>query len=155
MKSKIIESISSESMHRIWLDTNILIDYLLKRPPFESSAFQLLMKVMSGEVIAFTSIINLIHAHYQLRKTTDEWIAREMIKELANVVHIHEIPLYHHTSALSNLEVKDFEDAVQFELAILAGSDFFITRDQSDFPQSAPFIICDAATYLNEFSHKG
>lgn len=142
-------------MHKLWLDTNILIDYLLKRAPFEIFAFQLVTKVEAKEIIACTSIINLIHAHYQLRKTTGEWIAREMISELVKVISVHEIPSSHHISALGNLEVRDFEDAVQFELAIFSGSNFFITRDPGGFPRSAPFAICDAATYLNNYSLKG
>jgi len=55
-------------MHKLWLDTNILIDYLLRRKPFETFAFQLFEKVDSKEIIAYTSIINLVHAQYQLRK---------------------------------------------------------------------------------------
>jgi predicted nucleic acid-binding protein len=142
-------------MHRLWLDTNILIDYLLRRAPFETFASQLIEKVQAKEIVAYTSIINLIHAHYQLRKTTGEWIAREMISELGKVISVHEIPSANYINALENLEVRDFEDAVQFELAIFARSNFFITRDPQGFPKSAPFTICDAATYLSNHSLKG
>jgi len=78
-----------------------------------------------------------------------------MVSELVKVTHVHEIPSSNYINALGNLGVRDFEDAVQFELAIFSGSNFFITRDPSGFPKNAPFTICDAATYLNNYSLKG
>lgn len=152
MIRKITGSISSEKMHKIWIDTNILVDHLIFRKPFDTFASDLFTKVEENEIKAFTSIINLIHAHYQIRKTVSEWTTREMIKLISEIVIVHEISETVHIRALSNGQVKDFEDAVQFELAISSGSDFFITRNLKDFPISAPFVICDAETYLNKYS---
>ena len=69
-----------------------------------------------------------------------------------DLLTITDIPKDIAKNAVVNLSVKDFEDAVQFELAISSGSDFFITRNLKDFPISAPFVICDAETYLNKYS---
>lgn len=79
-------------MDKVWLDTNILVDYLVRRQPFESFATDLLGKIENQDISASTSIINLIHAHYQLRKTANEVVAREMLKLLCEIVEIQEIP---------------------------------------------------------------
>ena len=151
MIKKIIGNTLLGKMHKIWIDTNILIDHLLFRKPFDTFAFNLIAKIDEKRIIAHTSIINLIHAHYQVRKTTDELATREMIKLISEIVTVCEISDTVHTNALSNTKIKDFEDAVQYELAISAKSDFFITRNLKDFPISSPFVVCDAETYLNKY----
>jgi len=151
MTKKIIGNTSLGKMHKIWIDTNILIDHLLFRKPFDTFALDLIAKIDGKRIIAHTSIINLIHAHYQVRKTTDELATREMIKLISEIVTVYEISDIIHTNALLNTKIKDFEDAVQYELALSSASDFFITRNLKDFPVSAPFVVCDAETYLNKY----
>ena len=151
MIKQIITNISSEKMHKVQIDTNILIDRLIFRKPFDTFAFELFTKVEDSEIIAYTSIINLIHTHYQVRKIANELVTREMIKLISEIVIVHEISNTTHTKALLNTAIKDFEDAVQYELAISSKSDFFITRNLKDFPVSAPFIVCDAETYLHKY----
>ena len=138
-------------MHNLFLDTNIIIDYLGNRVPFDKYAKQLFDDFLDNKYLGHTSIINLIHAHYQLRKTLNESDARFVINRIADVLKISDIPRSLAKDALKNLIVKDFEDAVQYELAISAKSDFFITRNLKDFPVSAPFVVCDAETYLNKY----
>ena len=148
MKERIIGSILLENMHKVWLDTNILVDYLVRRKPFETFAIDFFKCIEEKEINAFTSIVNLIHAHYQLRKTADDLTARKMIELISKIITFPEIPSAFHEKAIANIEVKDFEDAVQYELALLSQSNFLITRNQKDFPQSESIIICDAETYL-------
>lgn len=135
-------------MHNLFLDTNIIIDYLGNRSPFDKHAQQLFDGFLDNKFLGHTSVINLIHAHYQLRKNLNEIEARIVIGEVTNLLQISHIPEILAKNALTNNLIKDFEDAVQYELALLSKSDFFITRNLKDFPVSAPFVVCDAETYL-------
>ncbi|WP_353722472.1 hypothetical protein [Dyadobacter sp. 676] len=63
-------------MHKIWLDINVLLDYLLRRAGFETPAIALFKEIERKEVKAFTSTINLIPTHYQLRKLATKPAAR-------------------------------------------------------------------------------
>lgn len=51
-------------MHNLFLNTNIIIDYLGNRAPFDKYANQLFDGFLNNEFAGHTSIVNLIHAHY-------------------------------------------------------------------------------------------
>lgn len=135
-------------MHKVWLDTNVLLDYLLRRAGFETPVMELVRKIERKEVTAFTSVINLIHTHYQLRKLATEPAARAILQNLTRLIHIQDIPTDITSRALSNLSITDFEDAVQYELALLSEADFLLTRNISDFASRAGPIVCSVEHYL-------
>ena len=141
-------------MHNLFLDTNIIVDYLGNRFPFDVPAKLLFEGFSKNKYDGSTSIINLIHAHYQLRKKLNESQSRIVLRKLSDLLKISDIPGNLSISAFNNSFISDFEDAVQYELALLSKADFFITRNIKDFPTSAPFIICDAETYLTKHSLK-
>jgi predicted nucleic acid-binding protein len=142
-------------MHDLFLDTNILVDYLGNRAPFNRDAELLFNGFVNREYNGRTSIINLVHVHYQLRRQLAEERTRLVLSQLVDIIDIVDISGDLTKNALNNWSVTDFEDAVQYELARVTQSDFFITRNLKDFPKNAPFTICDAATYLNNHSLKG
>jgi predicted nucleic acid-binding protein len=142
-------------MHDLFLDTNILVDYLGHRAPFDRDAELLFTGFYNRNYKGRTSIINLVHVHYQLRRQLSEERTRLVLNQLVDIIEIVDIPGGLTKNALYNWTVIDFEDAVQYELARISQSDFFITRNLKDFPKNAPFTICDAATYLNNYSLKG
>lgn len=135
-------------MHKVWLDTNVLLDYLLRRTGFETPMIELIRKIERNEIKAFTSIINLIHTHYQLRKLTTEPAARAILQNLTKLIHIQDIPPDITSRALSNSTIADFEDAVQYELALLSEADFFLTRNLMDFVSATGPVVCSVEHYL-------
>lgn len=130
----------SENMHKVWLDTNVLLDYLLRRTGFETPVIELVKKIERKEIMAFTSVINLIHTHYQLRKFTNERSSGTILENLTRLVHIQDIPPAITDRTLSNLSIADFEDAVQYELALLSDADFLLTRNLADFTSSTGLL---------------
>lgn len=135
-------------MHKVWLDTNVLLDYLLRRTGFETPVMELVRKIERKEVLAFTSIINLIHTHYQLRKLTNEPAARAILRNLTRLIHIQDIPPDITSRALSNLSITNFEDAVQYELALASEADFLLTRNLSDFTSGIGPVVRSVEHYL-------
>jgi predicted nucleic acid-binding protein len=135
-------------MHKVWLDINVLLDYLLRRTGFEIPAIELIKKIERKEIMAFTSVINLIHTHYQLRKFTTEGATRAILQNLVRLIHVQDIPPDIASRALSNLSITDFEDAVQYELALLSEADFLLTRNLRDFASGPGPVVCTAEHYL-------
>ncbi len=135
-------------MHKVWLDTNVLLDYLLRRTGFDTPATELVRKIEKEEVLAFTSVINLIHTHYQLRKLATEPATRSILRKLTRLVHIQDIPPEITHRALSNLSIPDFEDAVQYELALQSKADFLLTRNLPDFISGTGPVVCSVEHYL-------
>lgn len=105
-------------MHNLFLDTNIIVDYLGNRAPFDQHANQFFDGLINNKFFGHTSIINLIHTHYQIRKKLSEIDAKFVIDQIVDLLTITDIPKDIAKNAVVNLSVKDFEDAVQYELAI-------------------------------------
>lgn len=53
---------------KVFLDTNILVDYLNKREPFFAEAAQTIDVCTSGKVEAVVSTLSIINAAYIMRK---------------------------------------------------------------------------------------
>lgn len=67
-------------MHRLFLDTNIILDFLGERQPFYSSAAQLLTLADRKKIKFFTSPTSISNAHYILSKYTAAHIAPQTRK---------------------------------------------------------------------------
>ena len=55
-------------MKRIFLDTNVVIDFLCKREPFYKDSVDILMLAYHHKIILYTSSITFSTASYLLRK---------------------------------------------------------------------------------------
>jgi predicted nucleic acid-binding protein len=135
-------------MPKLYLDTNILLDHVMNRQPFNTSADQLMLHIAQRGAIGVTSVINLVHTHYQLRRSVSEQNARQILTDLLIVIDVVEIPYNLAATALTNQGCKDFEDAVQWAICQHHRLDFLITRNQTDFPANSQPVVCDAETYL-------
>ena len=119
---------------RIFLDTNIVIDYLSKRMPFGEEAFRVFslpprFHQLCISALSFTTI------YYVLRKNFDRKQLLEMLKELQDLVEI--LPTDDEIISLAiHSEFTDFEDAVQYYTALNGKSAIIITRNPKDYQKS-------------------
>lgn len=133
------------------IDTNIVLDYLLKREPFYEDA-KSVMRLCSGDdvdgVIALHSVTTI---WYILRKVPDEKrrLALKSICELLQVVGTTHNEVI---AALENNAFTDFEDCIQSKCAKTAKADYLVTRNITDFNLSeVPAILPkDIITIVNE-----
>ena len=146
---------------RIFLDTNIVIDYLSKREPFGEDAlriFSLFPKYhqLCISALSFTTI------YYVLRKHFGQEQLLEMLASLQRLVEV--LPTDEEMILLAiHSEFTDFEDAVQYYTALNGNCAIVITRNPKDFQKSEipvytpseflsiPFWTNDGGnTFLNE-----
>lgn len=121
---------------RILLDTNVLIDYLMKREPYKCSAEGVLNACISDELkgcIAAHSISNLF---FILRKTFSVDERRDILGVLCRILTVAGIDEDMIIRALQNTEFTDFEDCLQMECAREFEAEFIITRNLADFQHS-------------------
>ncbi len=127
---------------KVFLDTNILLDYLLKRQPFYESVkkvFEMCLYTIDGCVTPHS----LIDVFYMLSERTDATteFCRETILKLRAVLFVipenDDIVL----AAARNTDFSDFEDSMQNESAMIAGVDYIITRNKKDFDKSTVSAI--------------
>lgn len=122
---------------KVFLDTNILIDYLLKRQPFYDSAkkvFDMCLYKIDGCVTPHS----LIDVFYMLSERTDATVdyCRETILKLRAVLYVVPENDDRVFTAARTSAFADFEDSMQNESAIFAGVDYIITRNKKDFDGS-------------------
>lgn len=123
-------------MKEIYLDTNIILDFLGNRAPFGIHALRIFKKGLNGDWKLWTSSISVTTAYYILEKELDRNKAKEKIGLLLNYVSIHPITKQNLQTALAS-QFKDFEDGVQHFCALSNGSiNCIVTRNQKDFQHS-------------------
>ena len=124
-------------MRNIFLDTNVVIDFLADRRPFSLSAARIFNYSLQGKVRIYISAVSYNNIYYILRQSLSN---RETIKLLEDLCEMTEITDVTKTIIKASLKTnfKDFEDAIQYNCALsIKNFDFIVTRDTKDFKQSA------------------
>lgn len=134
-------------MKRIFLDTNFIIDYLL-RDEFKPMCQQFLAECSQRNYYFCVSFLTVANFAYVARKLPKE----ELYENLQMLVSLFDVVPndYSQLSGAINLFASDFEDALQYEAAKMAQCKFIITRNQKDFPFS-DIIVCSAQEFLQNY----
>ena len=119
---------------RIFLDTNVVIDYLSKRMPFSEEALRLFslpprFHQLCISALSFTTI------YYVLKKYFEQKELLNKLDVLQNLVEVLPTDDEMISSAIHS-EFSDFEDAVQYYTALKGNSTMIITRNPKDFMKS-------------------
>ncbi len=121
-------------MKKIFLDSDIILDALLKRP----GHFLPAMNIISLANINFklvTSSVVFVNVHYFLDKF-DRASKFPLLIKLRSVISVIEIGETIIDLALKS-RLNDFEDAVQYFAALNANVDAIITRNIKDYKQAS------------------
>lgn len=126
---------------KVFLDTNVLLDYLLdSRGEFHPPAVELMRRIATGDFKAGFATSQATDLYYSLRKAAGDDIARTALRGLFALCDLFPTPASACVNAL-DLPIGDYEDAVQIETARENGCDFIITRNMRDFEDSTvPYI---------------
>ena len=119
----------------ILIDTDILIDVALDRRPFSDPAAELLDRLQTGPKRAFVAWHTVSNFYYLVAPARGGSDARAFITELIRFVAVADCG----TNAVAyaaQLEMADFEDAMQVAAAQACGARFVVTRNARDFKRS-------------------
>lgn len=117
---------------KVFLDTNVLIDYLNKREPFFAESSQIMDLCISRQVEGILSSLSIINAAYIMRKAYPENSLLFKILWLSEKFEICSIGQESIRRAAESRPF-DFEDAVQYFAALQADSDIIVARDVKGF----------------------
>ncbi len=116
----------------VFVDTNIILDWLGRREPFFQYAEELFLKAENEEIEILISTMSYISTEYILRKQLGKDKTRQALTGIRTISTVcnsggKEIDL-----ALVS-DIKDFEDAFQYYSAINNSANIIITRNPKDF----------------------
>lgn len=121
---------------RIMIDTNVLIDYLLSRHPYEASATKIMMLCKNSKIEGCIAAHSFLNIFYVLRKELTNEQRRKVLKGFCAFLEVIGVDKLKIISSLNNCDFSDFEDCVQSECAKEFAADYIITRNIKDFKTS-------------------
>ncbi len=122
-------------MKKVYFDTNILLDFALKRKKFNVIAAKLIDLAVNEQIIGFVNGASIVSIHYILSKNRNKILAFEFVHDIMDIFEIAGLDKNVILKAL-NSNFKDFEDAVHEFSAIDAGIEIIVTRNIKDFKNS-------------------
>lgn len=135
---------------RIFLDSDVILDHLAERAPFNIHAEILLRKIDKGEVDACTSPLIMANLFRLLRKSRGGAVAKRLLKNLRLLVKV--LPMDERVVDAALLSpLSDFEDALQFHCAANNGVDTIVTRNAGDF-RGNPAKLYSPEEFLNSLN---
>ena len=119
---------------KVYLDTNILIDFVCKRVPFYEDAKRLFALGSIGQFDAVTSSLSLLNTicigrQYELPSV------KQRIKSILSFVTVCDLQADVVIKSLDS-DWQDYEDSVQSMTAMDTFADCIVTRNKKDFRKS-------------------
>ena len=131
-------------MKNIFLDTNVVIDFLADRKPFSLDAAKLFNFGVLGKVKIYLSAVSYNNIYYILRQSLSNAGTIKLLDELSEMAEIADVTKSIIKKSLKT-DFKDFEDAIQYYCALsLNKIEFIVTRDTKDFKKSTLSIMTPA-----------
>ncbi len=121
---------------KILLDTNIVLDLLLKREPFCNSAKEIFVLIENSDIDGYLCASTITTIHYLVSKSFDKAKAEKIIDDLLLIFEVTDINKLILIDAVKNCGI-DFEDSVIYTSAKFCDIDIIITRDKKGFKNSS------------------
>jgi predicted nucleic acid-binding protein len=134
-------------MDRLYLDANVILDYLQRRPNAEFVQ-KILLMAHKNQVSLITSVLNFATIFY-IEKRRDHSTRKilERFKLINKVISpVDQTAQSYHAALNSNFS--DFEDALQYFAAMESGSNFIISGNKKDF-KHAVIPVLTSKEYIN------
>jgi predicted nucleic acid-binding protein len=114
---------------KVFLDANLLLDLVLKRPGF-ATAQGIIQAGIDGQIEHYTSPSVLHITAYFAGKSFSQKHTKQILLTLLNNVEVIDCDHATVLTALANGEIDDTEHALQYFTAIRYGLDCFISADK-------------------------
>jgi predicted nucleic acid-binding protein len=134
-------------MEGIFVDTDICLDLLSGRKPFNAVAERLFSLADLGEITLCVSTLSFSHIDYILKsqyKRSDSRLILVKFKTLVSVLEVNEKVI---DLAIAS-DFDDFEDAIQYNTALENNLKIILTRNLKDY-KKAIIQVMNPETFLS------
>jgi predicted nucleic acid-binding protein len=131
-------------MVKVFIDTDVCIDLLANRKPFNAVAEQLFSLADKNKIKACVSSLSFANIDYVLRSQYSGTHSRQIIAKFKTLVTV--LPVDSKTIDLAIAsDFNDFEDAIQYYTAMEDGITVLITRNLKDYKKANIKVIAPEA----------
>ena len=121
---------------KLLIDTNVVLDVLLRREPFSKTAAEVLNLTQRDDVREYVSASAITDIYYIANKQLkDRAAVRDLLERLLKIVSVAAVSEQEIRNAL-NLTWADFEYSVQYSVALLNEMDGIVTRNPDDYQEA-------------------
>lgn len=119
---------------KFFLDTNVLIDFILERPQFYQPAAMIVSYAAEHKIKICVSALSMVTANFicvERCKMPLELYRRKVdfLRRFMDVGPVDSTDIYNSYDS----QWKDFEDGVQYYSAVRSVADYIVTRNTKDF----------------------
>lgn len=134
-------------LRKVLVDSDIILDLLLARPPYFPAATRLFTAFQEGQIEGHVSSLAFSNLFYLLRKQSSGPDAVALLRKLRLIIRVAPVDERVIDLALA-ADFTDFEDAIQYFAAVEQGLDAIVTRNRRDY-RSAKIPILNAEECLD------
>ncbi len=127
-------------MMNVFLDSDVILDFLLKRAPFAEAAGMIFSLGERGLLTLCTSTLSFMNVLYIAGAATDRATARSLGRRLRVLMEQLPVDSAQVDAALASA-ARDVEDYVQYTVARENTVDYLVTRNVDDYPREGTFIV--------------
>lgn len=127
-------------MTKVFLDSDVILDFLLSRASFSQCAGIIFSLGERGKLSLLTSTLAFMNVHYIAGAATDRSKARSLALRLRSLLELLPVTPKHVDAAFAS-EFGDIEDYSQYDVARDAHVDYLVTRNKDDYPREPSFIM--------------
>jgi len=134
-------------MQKVFVDTDVIIDFLIDRKPYSEQAAIILSLSEYKNIQVCVSTLTFANCYYILKKFSSHSKVIAKLSQLAEIVEIADVTKKAIFNSLKS-DFKDFEDAIQNETAKTDSQiKVLITRNLKDYKNS-DLVILTPELYL-------
>jgi predicted nucleic acid-binding protein len=117
------------------IDTNVILDFALNRPPDPLTARDLIHQIETTTANSFIAWHSVATIHYIVQREINRIAARAIVERIIGFLTV--APTSHESLAYAlSLPMTDFEDAMQVAAARSCGAEHIVTNNIRDFANS-------------------
>jgi predicted nucleic acid-binding protein len=139
-------------MDKVFVDTDVILDFLLDRTSFSEASVFLLTLGDMGKIKLLSSGLVFSNCYYVLRKISTHRKVMDALQSLASFIEFAPVD---HQVVLDALHssFKDFEDALQDAAATSGGAKYLITHNIKDYKRSE-LAVMTPEEYISRYTVK-
>ena len=127
-------------MKKVFMDTDVILDFLLNRDPYINEITEIIEKSVMNEMALCVSSLTISNLHYIISRIENKKSANSKIRKILKLIKVENVGQTTVIKAMES-EFGDFEDGIQNYCAEEADHKILVTRNTRDYKKSKLAIM--------------